>query len=106
LIAQSKRLVLNANSLIRASLGVRVRVLIADFVNEVHFDVAEANAAEAAGYLGELATRRGLDPQIWRWARGLWRSPYSNSADTPTSAMSSCGASGEMAKAWPGHLKD
>jgi hypothetical protein len=63
-MAESKRLVLDANILIRAFLGVRVRVLIADFVNEVDFDVAEANAAEAAGYIGELAARRGLDPQI------------------------------------------
>ena len=38
--------------------------LIADFVNAVDVYVAEANAAEAAGYIGELATRRGLDPQI------------------------------------------
>jgi predicted nucleic acid-binding protein len=32
--------------------------------NEVDFYVAEANAAEAAGTIGELATRRGLDPQV------------------------------------------
>jgi predicted nucleic acid-binding protein len=57
-------LVLDANILIRACLGVRVRALIADFANEVDFYVAEANAAEAAGYIGELATRRGLDPHI------------------------------------------
>ena len=55
---------LDANILIRACLGVRVRALIADFTNEVDFYVAEANAAEAAGYIGELATRRGLDPHI------------------------------------------
>jgi predicted nucleic acid-binding protein len=63
-MAERKRLVLDANILIRACLGVRVRALIADFANEVDFYVAEANAAEAAGYIGELATRRGLDPQI------------------------------------------
>ena len=63
-MAERKRLVLDANILIRACLGVRVRALIADFALEVDFYVAEANAAEAAGYIGELATRRGLDPQI------------------------------------------
>ena len=63
-MAERKRLVLDANILIRACLGVRVRALIADFANEVDFYVTEANAAEAAGYIGELATRRGLDPQI------------------------------------------
>ncbi|MEY4354549.1 MAG: hypothetical protein RLZZ609_2790 [Cyanobacteriota bacterium] len=63
-MAERKRLVLDANILIRACLGVRVRALIADFAHEVDFYVAEANAAEAAGYIGELATRRGLDPQI------------------------------------------
>lgn len=46
----------------------RVRALIADFANEVDFYVAEANAAEAAGTIGELATRRGLDPHICREA--------------------------------------
>jgi hypothetical protein len=63
-MADRKRLVLDANILISACLGVRVRVLIADFVNEVDFYVAEANAAEAAGTIGELATRRGLNPHI------------------------------------------
>jgi hypothetical protein len=87
-MAERKRLVMDANSLIRASLGVRLRVLIADCVSEVDFDVAEANAAEAAGYIGELATPRGLDPQIRRWARGLWRSPYLTSRHTLTSAQS------------------
>jgi hypothetical protein len=59
-MAERKRLVLDSNILIRACLGVRVRVLIADVVNEVDFYGAEANAAEAAGTIGELATRRGL----------------------------------------------
>ena len=63
-MAERKRLVLDANILIRACLGVRVRALIADFANEVDFYVAEANTAEAAGYIGELATRRGLSQPI------------------------------------------
>jgi len=63
-MAERKRLVLDANILIRGCLGVRVRSLIADSAREVDFFVAEANAAEASGYISELAVRRGLDPQI------------------------------------------
>jgi predicted nucleic acid-binding protein len=63
-MAERKRLVLDANILIRGCLGVRVRALIADSAREVDFFVAEANASEASGYLSELAARRGLDPQI------------------------------------------
>jgi predicted nucleic acid-binding protein len=63
-MAERKRLVIDANILIRACLGVRARALIADFASEVDFYVAEANAAEASGYIGELASHRGLDPQI------------------------------------------
>lgn len=63
-MAERKRLVIDANILIRACLGVRARALIVDFASEVDFYVAEANAAEASGYIGELASHRGLDPQI------------------------------------------
>lgn len=63
-MAEQKRLVLDANILIRACLGVRVRALIADFANDVAFYVAEANAAEAADYISELATRRSLNPRL------------------------------------------
>ncbi|MCP9890303.1 hypothetical protein KBY57_04395 [Cyanobium sp. Aljojuca 7D2] len=63
-MAERKRLVLDANILIRGCLGVRVRALIADSAREVDFFVAEANASEASGYLSELAARRGLDLQI------------------------------------------
>jgi predicted nucleic acid-binding protein len=63
-MAERKRLVLDANILIRGCLGVRVRALIADSAGEVDFFVAEANASEASGYLSDLAARRGLDPQI------------------------------------------
>ncbi len=63
-MAERKRLVLDANILIRGCLGVRVRALIADSAGQVDFFVAEANASEASGYLSELAARRGLDLQI------------------------------------------
>lgn len=63
-MAERKRLVLDANILIRGCLGVRVRALIAESAREVDFFVAEANASEASDYLSELAARRGLDLQI------------------------------------------
>jgi len=44
-MAERKRLVLDANILIRACLGIGVRALIADFANEVDFYVAGAAAA-------------------------------------------------------------
>ena len=67
-MSERKRLVLDANILIRACLGQRVRQLIAEFVSEVDFYAAEANVLEAAGYISELATRRGLDEQICKEA--------------------------------------
>jgi hypothetical protein len=47
-MSERKRLVLDANILIRACLGQRVRQLIAEFVSEVDFFAAEANVLEAA----------------------------------------------------------
>lgn len=63
-MAERKRLVLDANILIRGCLGMRVRSLIADYASQVDFFAAEANVAEASSYLTELAAKRGLDPQI------------------------------------------
>ena len=63
-MAERKRLVLDANILIRACLGIRVRQLIADFASKVDFHGAEANAAEASGYIDVLAVRRGLDKAV------------------------------------------
>jgi hypothetical protein len=45
---ERKRLVIDANILIRGCLGMRVRTLIADYADRVDFFVAEANVAEAA----------------------------------------------------------
>jgi hypothetical protein len=61
---ERKRLVLDANILIRACLGVRVRTLISQFAGEVDFFVAEANANEVSSYINQLAAKRGLDPNI------------------------------------------
>ena len=63
---QHRRLVVDANILIRAVLGSRVRGLIARYCDRVAFYVAEANYREAAKYLEELAPRRGLDEATWR----------------------------------------
>jgi predicted nucleic acid-binding protein len=63
---QHKRLVLDANILIRAVLGTRVRQLIADSSQDVAFYVAEANYDEAEHYLAELAPARGITESVWR----------------------------------------
>ena len=59
-----KRLVLDANILICGCLGVRVRNLIADYADRVDFFVAEANVAEAAGYIADLAREKNLDEAL------------------------------------------
>jgi predicted nucleic acid-binding protein len=64
---QHKRLVIDANILIRAVLGVRVRSLIERYCDVVAFYIAEANAEEAEFYLStELAAKRGLSVEVWR----------------------------------------
>lgn len=65
---QHKRLVLDANILIRAILGTRVRHLIAAATEEVAFYVAEANYQEASHYLAQLAPRRGISESVWQTA--------------------------------------
>ncbi|XRI77934.1 PIN domain-containing protein [Acidithiobacillus sulfuriphilus] len=54
-----RRLVVDANILIRAVLGRRVRLIIADACDRGSFYVAEANYHEAKHYLTELAPARG-----------------------------------------------
>lgn len=54
-MTERKRSVLYANILIRASLGIRVRQLIADSASKPAFILAEANAAEASGHIDVLA---------------------------------------------------
>ena len=63
---QHKRPVLDANILIRAVLGQRVRQLISDSCQNVAFYVAEANYDEAEYYLAELASARGITQSIWQ----------------------------------------
>ncbi|NDC16298.1 MAG: hypothetical protein EBZ76_14350 [Synechococcaceae bacterium WB9_2_170] len=61
---ERKRLVIDANILIRGCLGVRVRTLIADYADRVDFFVAEANVAEAAHYIADLAREKNLDEAV------------------------------------------
>jgi predicted nucleic acid-binding protein len=63
---QHKRLVIDANILIRAVFGQRVRQLIAESCDNVAFYVAEANYDEAEHYLAELAPARGIAEPVWR----------------------------------------
>ena len=65
---QSRRLIIDANILIRAVLGVRVRELIERYCESVAFYVAESNVEEAMQYLAELAPRRGIGDPIWQAA--------------------------------------
>lgn len=63
---QGKRLVIDANILIRAVFGQRVRQRIATASEQVAFYVAEANFEEACRYLAQLAPRRGIPEPIWK----------------------------------------
>jgi predicted nucleic acid-binding protein len=65
---QHKRLVIDANILIRGVLGRRVRQLMADACDHVAFYVAEVNYSEAEHYLAELAPARGINEAVWREA--------------------------------------
>lgn len=65
---QHKRLVVDANILIRAVFGSRARQLIAGACGEVAFYVAEANYLEACHYIAQLAPRRDIPDTVWRSA--------------------------------------
>jgi len=63
---QSRRLVIDANILVRAVLGVRARELIERYCESAAFYVAESNVEEAMQYLAELAPKRGIREEVWR----------------------------------------
>jgi len=65
---QHKRLVIDANILIRAVFGQRVPQLIYAHCSQVALYVAEANYDEAVYYLAQLAPARGMAEDIWRCA--------------------------------------
>jgi predicted nucleic acid-binding protein len=64
---QRKRLVIDANILIRAVLGSQVRHLMENYCESVAFYTTETNAIEAEFYLStELAAKRNLSESVWR----------------------------------------
>ena len=58
-----KALVVDANILIRAALGKRVRRVIETYAGQVSFFVPEVAYAEAEEHLPALAIKRGGDPE-------------------------------------------
>jgi predicted nucleic acid-binding protein len=59
----SRALVVDANILVRAVLGTRVREVIETYAGDVSFFVPESVYAEAAEHLAALVTKRGGDPE-------------------------------------------
>lgn len=55
-----QRLVIDANIVIRAIFGTRVRALITRYCEKTPFFVAESYFEEALHYLTELGEKRGL----------------------------------------------
>jgi predicted nucleic acid-binding protein len=62
----SRPLVIDANILIQAVLGDRVRGLIERYCGAVVFYVAEPNVEEATEYPVEWAAKRGVADETWR----------------------------------------
>ncbi|HEY3824950.1 MAG TPA: PIN domain-containing protein [Bryobacteraceae bacterium] len=58
----NRALVLDANILIRAVLGIRVRRILENYAETVTFFVPESALSEAQEHLATLVTRRGGDP--------------------------------------------
>jgi predicted nucleic acid-binding protein len=58
-----KALVIDANILIRAVLGNRVRGVIEKYAGEISFFLPEVAYNEAEEHLGALIAKRGADPQ-------------------------------------------
>lgn len=56
-----KRLVIDANIVIRAVFGTRVPTLIASYCPSTAFYIAEPNLAEALHYIEQLGEKRGID---------------------------------------------
>ena len=59
----NRALVIDANILVRAVLGVRVRAVIEAHAEEVSFFVPEVAYAEAEEHLATLVVKRGGDPE-------------------------------------------
>lgn len=63
-----RRIVIDANILIRAVFGIRVRNLMDKYCADTAFYAAEANVEEAMRYVPQLAKKRGVDESLWREA--------------------------------------
>ena len=68
----SKALVVDANILIRAVLGKRVRAVIETYAERVSFFVPEVAYAEAEDHLPALVIRHGGDPAKRSHSCTLW----------------------------------
>jgi predicted nucleic acid-binding protein len=60
-MTDQKRLVLDANILLRAVFGVRVRSLLEKYEDVVLFHAPDVCFADARKYLPEIAAKRGID---------------------------------------------
>jgi predicted nucleic acid-binding protein len=63
-VTSGKGLVLDANIILRAVLGIRVRQLLESYEDVADFYSPDACFAEAEAYLPSLAKRRGLDLEL------------------------------------------
>ncbi len=61
-MTDQKRLVLDANILLRAVFGVRVRALLEAYEDAVSFYAPDICFADAQRYIPEIAAKRGIDP--------------------------------------------
>jgi len=68
-----RRIVIDANILVRAVLGVRVRELILAYGREISFFTPVFAFDEAYRHLPALAVKRGMDPQVFLDALGALR---------------------------------
>ncbi len=83
---ERRALVLDANILIRAFLGRRVRSILENHTECISFFVPDTAYVEAEEHLAELVVKRGGDA-----TRGLWMKSFRRSfAETPLAEDSSC----------------
>jgi predicted nucleic acid-binding protein len=61
-VSAARRLVLDANILLRGVFGTRVRTLLETYEDNVDFYVPDVCFADAQKYITEIAQRRGVDP--------------------------------------------
>ena len=63
-MTRQKRLVLDANILLRGVFGVRVRTLLETYEDRVVFYSPDICFEDARRYIPELAAKRGFDPAV------------------------------------------